>query len=85
MYVPLCLAFVFHVGFGGYSGLQVRRWWCTPLMPAMGRQKQMDLCEFKVILVCRVSSKTARVIDRETKQKTKTIPLPPTPNNNSGP
>lgn len=54
-------------------------------MPAMGRQKQMDLCEFKVILVCRVSSKTARVIDRETKQKTKTIPLPPTPNNNSGP
>ena len=26
-------------------------WWCTPLIPALGRQKQVDLCEFKARLV----------------------------------
>jgi hypothetical protein len=26
-----------------------RQWWCTPLIPALRRQKLEDLCEFKVI------------------------------------
>ena len=26
-------------------------WWCTPLIPALGRQRQVDLCEFKASLV----------------------------------
>ena len=24
-----------------------RQWGCTPLIPALGRQRQMDLCEFE--------------------------------------
>jgi hypothetical protein len=31
-----------------------------PLIPALGRQRQEDLCEFKVSLICRVSSNTAK-------------------------
>ena len=33
-------------------------WWHTPLIPGLGRQRQVDLCEFKVSLVYRVSSRT---------------------------
>ena len=33
-------------------------WWCTPLIPALGRQRQVDLCEFEVSLVYRVSFRT---------------------------
>ena len=35
-------------------------WWCTSLIPALRRQRQMDLCEFKTNLVNRASSRTAR-------------------------
>ena len=35
-------------------------WWRTPLIPALGRQRQEDLCEFEASLVYRVSSRTAR-------------------------
>ena len=41
----------------------VRQWWCTPLIPGLGRQLQIDLCEFKASLVYLVSSKT---LDRAT-------------------
>ena len=34
----------------------------TPLIQALGRQKQMDLCEFEVSLVYRVNSRTSRVV-----------------------
>ena len=34
------------------------QWWHTPLILALGRQRQEDLCEFKVSLVYRVSSRT---------------------------
>ena len=32
--------------------------WHTPLISALGRQKQVDLCEFKASLVYRMSSRT---------------------------
>ena len=35
------------------------RWWCTPLVPALGRHRQADLWEFEARLAYRVSSKTA--------------------------
>ena len=42
----------------GFTGL----WWSMPLIPALGRQRQVDLCEFKSNLVYRVSSRTARAV-----------------------
>ena len=40
-----------------------------PLIPALGRQKQVDLCEFEVSLVYRASSRTAEVGGSKTKEK----------------
>jgi hypothetical protein len=34
--------------------------WAVPLIPALGRQTQVSLCEFEASLVYRVSSRTAR-------------------------
>ena len=34
-------------------------WWPMPLIPAVRRQRQADLCEFKASLVYRASSRTA--------------------------
>jgi hypothetical protein len=34
------------------------------LIPALGRQGQADLCEFKTSLVCITSSRTARATQR---------------------
>ena len=31
--------------------LKAGQWWRTPLTPALGRQRQVDLCEFKDSLV----------------------------------
>jgi hypothetical protein len=36
----------------------------APLISALGRQRQADLCEFKASLVYRVSSRTAKAIQR---------------------
>ena len=33
-----------------------------PLIPAHGRQRQVDLCEFEASLVYRASSRTARAV-----------------------
>jgi hypothetical protein len=49
------------------------QWWGKPLIPALGRQRQRDLCEFKVTLIYKASSRTARDVTRRNQsQKTKT-------------
>ena len=55
-----------HVGAGNrtpvlcYSGqCFCRAWWCAPLILAHGRQRQVDLFEFKARLVYIVSSRSA--------------------------
>ena len=51
-----------------------------PLISALGIQEQVDLCEFKAILVYRRSSRTARAITQRNlvlKNKTKqNLPCP---------
>lgn len=34
------------------------RWWCTPSVPVLGKQRKVDFCEFKA----RVSSRKARAL-----------------------
>jgi hypothetical protein len=43
----------------------------TPLIPALRRQTQADLCEFKAILVYRVNFRTARATQRNPVSKKK--------------
>jgi hypothetical protein len=40
------------------------QWWRIPLIPALRRQRQLDLYEFETSRVYRVSSRTARAIQR---------------------
>jgi hypothetical protein len=49
-----------------------RAWWCTPLIPALGRQRQADF-EFEASLVYKVSSRTARAVQKIKKKKEKEI------------
>jgi hypothetical protein len=42
------------------------------LMPALGKQRQINLCEFKASLVYRVNSKTAKATQRNSVSKNKT-------------
>jgi hypothetical protein len=44
-------------------------WEHTPLIPKLRRQKQEDLCEFKVILIHIASSMTARATVRLSQYK----------------
>jgi hypothetical protein len=46
-------------------------WWCTPLIPALGRQRQA-ISEFEASLVYKVSSWTAMAIQRNPVSKNKT-------------
>ena len=36
-----------------------------PLIPALGRQTQMELCELEASVVYRANSRTARVFERD--------------------
>ena len=40
-------------------------WWGTPLIPALGRQRQENLCEFEANLVYKASLRTVRAIHRK--------------------
>jgi hypothetical protein len=40
------------------------QWWHVPLIPALGRQRQVDFSECETSLVYRVSSRTARAMRR---------------------
>lgn len=35
-------------------------WWCTPLIPVLENQRQVDFCKFNASLVYIMSSRTAR-------------------------
>jgi len=41
-----------------------KRHWHAPLIPALRRKRQVDLCEFEARLVYRVSFRTARATQR---------------------
>lgn len=41
-----------------------------PLITALRRQRQKDVCEFEASLVCRASSRTARAAQRNPVSKT---------------
>ena len=43
----------------------IARYWCTPLTPALGRQRRKDLTEFEVSLIYPVSPKMARAMQRD--------------------
>jgi hypothetical protein len=47
------------------------QWWHMPLILALGRQRQEDLCEFEEILVYRLSSRTARATEKPCLKKQK--------------
>ena len=51
--VPTCLMII---TFGSKIPILVEYWWHKPLFPALGRQRQADLCELKASLVSRVSA-----------------------------
>jgi hypothetical protein len=49
--------------------LDTWRCWCTPLTPALGRQRQVNLSEFEASLVHRVNPRTARATQRNSISK----------------
>jgi hypothetical protein len=44
-------------------------WWCTTLIPAPRRQRQVDLCESEASLVYTASSRTAKATQRNLDSK----------------
>ena len=44
-------------------------WWCTPLIPALRRQRQVDLCEFEASLVYRARSRAVTQRNPVSKKK----------------
>jgi hypothetical protein len=54
-----------------FKGILGRAWWHTPLIPAHNKGRGRWISEFEASLVYKVSSRTARAIQRKTKQKQK--------------
>ena len=50
---------------------QGQAWWCTLLIPALRRQRQVDLCKFEASLIYKASFRTVRAIQRNLSQKIK--------------
>jgi hypothetical protein len=44
-------------------------WWSTPLIPALGSQRQVNLCDFETSLVYIVSSRIPRATEKSTVSK----------------
>ena len=59
-----CMRKVAHTHAHIHKGLKnvktYRVWWCTRLNPALGRQKQMDLCELQASLIYIENSRPAQ-------------------------
>lgn len=49
----------------------MRVWWLVPLIPASGRWRQADLCEYEASLVYKVSTRRARATQRNPGSKKK--------------
>jgi hypothetical protein len=49
------------------------QWWPTPLIPAHGRQRQLDFYEFEASLVYSSSSRISKATQRNPILKTKTL------------
>ena len=50
---------------------KVRQWWHMPLIAALRRQRQVDLCEFETNLVYRVCFRTGSQATEKLSQKNK--------------
>lgn len=55
-------------------GLKCRLWWCKPLIPGLGRERQAGLYESEISLVYVVSSRIARGCIDRLSQKSKRCP-----------
>ena len=61
--------------------METRQWWHTPLIPALGKERQTDFCEFKASLVYRASSRTgSKATEKPCLQKQKEKQTNKTPN-----
>ena len=65
------LSFPFVLFFGCFfKTVFCQAWWHTPFIPALGRQRQVDLWEFKASLIYTATPRTARAIQRGPVSKT---------------
>lgn len=55
-----------------HKGVNGRAQWCTPLISALKRQRQMVICEFEVILVYRLSFRTEGYTEKHCLEQDKT-------------